>query len=151
VNRSVRDGLVAAGLPLAAAAVGSLGSRRAPALYARLRKPGWAPPAGAFGPVWTALYVMIGAAGWRVRTRSEPDVESLHVLQLVLNAAWPATFFEVRDRRVALAVIAALDLTVGAEVLLLLRRDPAAAGLLTPYLLWSLYATALTAAVSDPD
>lgn len=145
-----RNGLLAAGPPLAAALVGGVGSRHAPAVYARIRKPRWAPPAGAFGPVWTVLYVMIGCAGWRLRTRQSPSaVEALHVVQLLLNALWPWTFFEVRDRRTALVVIAGLDATVAAEVLLLLRRDGRAAGLLLPYL-WSLYATALTAAVSEP-
>jgi tryptophan-rich sensory protein len=101
--------------------------------------------------VWTSLYTMIAGAGWRVRTRRPGSVaEPLHVAQLVLNAAWPWTFFEVRDRRAALAVIVALDLTVAVEVLVLLRRDRTAAALLAPYLLWSLYASALTAAVSDP-
>jgi tryptophan-rich sensory protein len=46
--------------------------------------------------------------------------------------------------------VAGLDVTVAAEALLLRDRDRLAAALLVPYLLWSLYATALTAAVSDP-
>jgi tryptophan-rich sensory protein len=116
-----------------------------------LRKPGWAPPAGLFGPVWTVLYAMIGGVGWRVWTRQPGSaIEALHVAQLLLNAVWPSTFFEIRDRRVALAVVAGLDVTVAAEALLLRDRDRLAAALLVPYLLWSLYATALTAAVSDP-
>jgi translocator protein len=46
--------------------------------------------------------------------------------------------------------VVALDLTVAAEVAVLGRRDRVAASLLAPYLAWSLYATALTAAIPDP-
>lgn len=33
--------------------------------YVQLAKPAFAPPGWLFGPVWTALYVLIGLAGWR--------------------------------------------------------------------------------------
>jgi tryptophan-rich sensory protein len=56
-----------------------------------------------------------------------------------------------RNRTAALALIAALDIVVAAEIAAAAPRDRAAAVLLAPYLAWSLYATALTAAVADPD
>lgn len=68
--------------------------------------------------------------------------------QLTLNAAWPFTFFAARDRSTALAVIAALDVTIAAELAVAARRDRTTAALLAPYLMWSIYATALTAAVN---
>ena len=143
--------LVAAVVPVAAAAgLGGLGSRDAPATYGRLHKPDWAPPAGAFGPVWSALYVGIGVAGWRLRGAGSAATKRLHLAQLALNAAWPAVFFTVRDKRASLAVIGALDAVVAAEVLRLRREDPVAAALLLPYLAWSGFATALDAAVGDP-
>jgi benzodiazapine receptor len=97
--------LAFAALPVVAAAgVGGLGSRRAPSTYARLDKPAWAPPAAAFGPVWTALYGAVTVVGWRCYTASP------------------------RAR----------------------REDRRAAALLTPYLAWCAFATALNAAVSEP-
>jgi tryptophan-rich sensory protein len=72
------------------------------------------------------------------------------VSQLALNAAWPFTFSTAHERTAALAVIVALDLTIAAEVATAARQDRPAALLLVPYLAWSLYATALTAAV-EPD
>jgi benzodiazapine receptor len=136
-------------LPVAAAAgLGGLGSRRAPTTYARLDKPSWAPPASAFGPVWTALYATVAVVGWRVHTAS-PAARRLHLAQLALNAAWPAVFFSAGQRRAALGVIAALDVAVAAEVAVLGRLDRPAAALLTPYLGWCAFATALNAAVSD--
>jgi benzodiazapine receptor len=137
--------------PVAAAAVlGGLGARRAPEVYSQLRKPRWAPPAAAFGPAWSALYLTIGVAGWRISESASPRTKALHLAQLALNGAWPAAFFGVRDKRAALTVIALLDLAVAAEVIRLGREDPGAAALLVPYLGWSAFATALNAAVSDP-
>jgi tryptophan-rich sensory protein len=140
----------AVGPVLAAAGLGGLGARNAPETYRRLVKPGWAPPAAAFGPVWSALYVGIGAAGWRLSRSASTATKSLHVAQLALNAVWPVVFFGVRDKRSSLVVIALLDGAVTAEVVRLRREDPTAAVLLLPHLAWSGFATALNAAVSDP-
>ena len=88
-------------------------------------KPTWAPPAGVFGPAWTALYAAIGVAGWRLWTRDAGRAAlGLHVTQLALNAAWPFTFFAARNRTAALTVIAALDLTIAAELANRARQPP---------------------------
>jgi len=149
--RSTGGLLFAVGTAAAAAGIGSIGSRRAPQVYPQLDKPEWAPPAGLFGPAWTLLYATIGVTGWRLWTRDAGrTVLALHVTQLALNAAWPFTFFAARNRTAALAVIAVLDVTIAAEIAAAARKDRTAAALLAPYLVWSLYATALTAAV-HPD
>ena len=150
-RRSAGGLLFGIGTAAAAAGIGSLGSRRAPHVYPQLDKPAWAPPAGLFGPAWTVLYAAIGIAGWRLWTRDAGrTVLALHVTQLALNAAWPFTFFAARNRTAALAVIAVLDVTIAAEIAVAARKDRTTAALLAPYLVWSLYATALTAAV-HPD
>ena len=141
---------LAAGGSVAAAAIGGLGARRAPQVYSRLEKPAWAPPAGVFGPVWTALYTAMGVAAFRLARRQVHRALRLHLAQLVLNALWPVAFFSARHRRASLAIIVALDGLVAAEVLAAAREDSVSAGLLTPYLAWCLFATALNAAASDP-
>lgn len=134
--------------PVAAAAIGGLAARDARAVYARLHKPGWAPPGRVFGPVWSVLYTLIGLVGWRVGSRR---TAVLHLLQLALNASWTPLFFGARRRRAALSVSDALDAAVAAEIAALLcDGDRRSAALLTPYLAWCVFATALTAAVSDP-
>lgn len=101
--------------------------------------------------MWTALYGMIGATGWRMSRRGvAPQVWVIHAAQLTLNAAWPWAFFTVRDKRLSQAIILPLNVLVGVEIAELLHRDRLAAGLLTPYLVWSLFAAALNAFVSDP-
>ncbi|GAA3808820.1 TspO/MBR family protein [Nocardioides panacisoli] len=134
---------------LGAAGLGGLGSRNAPSTYATLEKPDWAPPAAAFGPVWTTLYATIAVAGWRAYGAS-PRARRLHLTQLALNAAWPSVFFSAGRKPASLAVIGALDATLAAEIVALRRDDKLAAALLTPYLAWCGFATALNTAVSEP-
>jgi translocator protein len=121
-------------LPVAAAAgFGGLASRKAPTVYQRLTKPVWAPPASAFGPVWSTLYLAIAVAGWRIHATGSPMTRRLHLTQLALNGAWPAAFFGSRDKRASLVIITALGLSLGLEVARLRREDRRAAGLADRY------------------
>ena len=139
-------------LPVGAAAgLGGLAARDAPVVYGRLAKPSWAPPASVFGPVWSVLYLTTGIAGWKLFRSASKRTKTLHILQLSLNAAWPALFFGVRDKRSSLVVIALLDASLAAEITSLRREDPTAASLLLPYLAWSAFATVLNATVSEPE
>lgn len=143
--------LFAAAPPVVAAALGGRAARDAPQIYGRLDKPGWAPPAGVFGPVWGVLYTLIGVAGWRMTRRPNSVAMALHLAQLGLNASWTPLFFGAGRQRAALAISVLLDLTVAIEMSVLVREgDRVAAALLTPYLAWSGFATALTASVSNP-
>jgi translocator protein len=63
----------------------------------------------------------------------------------------PCSFFGIRDKRASLMIIAALDLSLGFEVVRLRLEDRRVAGLLVPYLAWCGFATALIAAVSEPE
>ncbi len=152
VKSADRRRLSFAVLPVAAAAgIGGLGALRAKTVYQRLDKPAWAPPATVFAPVWSTLYVLIASAGWRVSANASRRTRALHLTQLALNGAWPAVFFELQDKRASLAIIALLDLSLGLEIAMLRREDRVAASLLMPYLAWTAFATALSAAVSEPQ
>src|SRR4029077_13563148 len=50
----------------AAGSVGAIASARAAAFYGQLSQPSWAPPAWLFGPVWSALYLLMAVAAWLV-------------------------------------------------------------------------------------
>jgi tryptophan-rich sensory protein len=73
--------------------IGALAAREQDeAFYESLRRPGWAPPAEVFSPVWTALYATIALAGWLVARqglgrRAVRVALALFVAQLALNAA----------------------------------------------------------------
>ncbi|HEX7335741.1 MAG TPA: TspO/MBR family protein, partial [Gemmatimonadales bacterium] len=53
-------------LSATAGALGGIASRDAADFYGALVKPDWAPPGWLFGPVWSALYVLMGIAAWLV-------------------------------------------------------------------------------------
>jgi hypothetical protein len=58
----VLGSIVWVALPLLTGAIGGIASKSAPTFYAQLVKPEWAPPPWLFGPVWTALYLLMGIA-----------------------------------------------------------------------------------------
>ena len=59
-------------LTAAFAALGAFASVHAAVFYAQLDRPGWAPPAWLFGPVWSLLYLMMAIAAWRVGRAAAP-------------------------------------------------------------------------------
>lgn len=138
----------------AAAAVGAVASAKAGAFYGQLARPGWAPPAWLFGPVWTVLYLMMGIAAWLAwwerrqgGARGLGGALSLFLIQLAANALWTWLFFAWRRGALASAEIVVLWILIAATIVAFWRIRPLAGVLLVPYLLWVSYATALTLAV----
>ena len=115
-----------------------------PAYYRGLRKPSWAPPSWAFGPVWTALYALIGVAAWIVDGRGGRAALRLWAAQLALNAAWTPIFFGLRRRGLALVEIVVLWAAVVATTIAFFARSNLAGALMVPYQAWVSFATVLT-------
>lgn len=145
--------VLAVGLCLMVGAVGSLVTTpKIPTWYAGLAKPAWTPPDALFPIVWTTLYVLMAVALWRLWQLHRPSPGRrlaiwLWFVQLALNALWSPVFFGMEAVGAALAVILVLWLAIAATIWAAARIDHVAAGLLTPYLLWVSYATALNAAI----
>ncbi|QIG43683.1 tryptophan-rich sensory protein [Nocardioides anomalus] len=136
-------------LTLAAAAVGTLGTKPDSAWYRALRKPSWQPPAVAFPLVWTPLYAAIAWSTGRAAAAEEERrgrYLALTGANLAVNAGWCWAFFTARSPRGGLATIAVLDALNLALLRETVRRDPAAAAALAPYVAWTGFATALNAA-----
>jgi len=130
----------------AAAAIGAVASLNAPAFYASLARPGWAPLASVFGPVWTLLYSLMGIALWRVwrsPSRHAPAI-ALFLVQLVLNALWSWLFFYWHLGAPAFAWIVVLLAMIMATMVTFWRVNRVAALLLVPYLGWVAFASILT-------
>jgi tryptophan-rich sensory protein len=129
----------------AAAAIGGIWtSRSVGTWYKELQKPSWNPPSWVFGPVWTALYLMMGISLWLVWRERAPALPlGLFALQLVLNAAWSGLFFGLRLPGAAFAEIVLLWLAILATVLTFRPIAPVAAVLLLPYLGWVSFASVL--------
>ncbi|HWU84981.1 MAG TPA: TspO/MBR family protein, partial [Rhodocyclaceae bacterium] len=134
-----------------AAAVGAMASVQAPAFYAQLHKPDWAPPAAAFGPVWSLLYALMGVAAWRVWRcggfRATGTALALFLVQLAVNALWSWVFFVWHLGLPAFVHILLLWLLVAATLLLFWRISRLAGALLLPYLLWISFAAALCGSI----
>ena len=143
------------GIVLTCLAVGALGglvtSAAIPTWYATLAKPTWTPPGWLFGPVWTALYVAMAVAAWRLWRRDGLVEERLPLvlfaLQLLLNGAWSWIFFGARAPCAALVEIVFLWLAVAAATVFTFPRDRVAGWLYVPYLAWVTFATALNASI----
>ncbi|ACI92765.1 CrtK protein [Afipia carboxidovorans OM5] len=121
--------------------------------YAGLVKPSWTPPPFVFPVVWTALYILMGVALWRLWERCEPSTArtraiALFLLQLVLNAAWSPLFFGAHAIRFALADIIALLVAISFAIAASARVDRLAAWMLVPYVLWVAYAATLNAGIA---
>jgi len=131
-----------------AAVVGGLAAADARTVYSGLELPPFAPPAWLFGPVWTVLYLGIAVSGWLYwKSRGDRAGLGWYAAQLVLNAAWTPLFFAAGAYTVALVDIALLDVAIAVTALYFRRTSRVSAALLLPYLAWTLYATALNAAI----
>ena len=129
------------------AAIGAAASLQAGVFYAELVRPGWAPPASLFGPVWTLLYAMMAVSAWLIWQRREIGLArvalAVFVVQLVLNALWSWLFFGWRLGALSFADIVVLWLLIAVTLVLFYRIRPVAGLLLVPYLAWVSFASVL--------
>lgn len=134
-----------------AAAIGAAASIDAGPFYAQLARPEWAPPSSVFGPVWTALYVLMGVAAWLVWRvdgfRAARAALTLFLIQLSANALWSWLFFGWHRGALAFADILLLWVLIVLTLVAFWRARALAGALLVPYLLWVSFAAALNYAV----
>ncbi|MBI3759905.1 MAG: tryptophan-rich sensory protein [Deltaproteobacteria bacterium] len=140
--------IVFIGVCFAAAGFGAIFTRTALTdWYPTLHKPSWNPPNWIFGPVWTALYLMMAIAGWMVWLDREVHPVAMALtffaLQLILNASWTAIFFGLRNPGAAFVEIVVLWLAIVATILLFAQIRSAAAWMLVPYIAWVTFAASL--------
>lgn len=132
------------------AAVAAFGGQfQAGAWYEGLTKPSWNPPSWVFAPVWTALYVCIAIAGWRIWRKAVRFVPSLviWIVQLLLNGCWSLLFFGLHRADLALLDIVALLASIIAFIVIARRHSRLASWLFIPYAAWVAFATALNFAI----
>ncbi len=143
--------IVAVVVTFAFAAIGTLATTGGlDPWYAGLEKPSWTPPSWLFAPVWTALYIAMAVAAWRVWSASGPRAWPAliaYMIQLALNAAWSVLFFGLENPAAAAVDIVALLVAIVVTMILFARHDRVAALLLVPYLLWTSFATALNLSI----
>ena len=119
--------------------------------YQELAKPPFNPPDWVFAPVWTALFLMMAVAAWRVwRYRQNLGRRSAMVLfatQLALNVLWSCLFFGLMAVGTALIEIFVLWVTIVVTTVSFRRIDRVASWLMLPYAIWVSFAAVLNAAI----
>jgi len=115
--------------------------------YPSLLKPPGTPPSWVFGPVWSILYLLMGAAAWLVwRQRIHEDVWlalALFMVQLILNGLWSFVFFRLRRPGAALVEITVLLAAIAMTAMRFAELSRLAFWPMTPYFAWVLYASYL--------
>ncbi len=120
--------------------------------YPGLAKPAWTPPSWVFAPVWTALYVMMAVAAFRVWC-TNPRFSATRLalifffVQLGFNLAWSFCFFGLRSPGLALVDIALLWAALALTTYAFFDRERIAGLLMLPCLAWVSFAAALNWAI----
>jgi len=145
--------LLSLGACLSAGAIGSIFNIAAiPTWYVTLNKPFFSPPNWIFAPVWTALFIMMGASLYLVWKEGFGKVDvkkGVHIfsIQLVLNLLWSAVFFGLKAPLAAFIEIIALWVFIWLTIKQFKKVSKTAAWLLVPYLCWVSFATLLTLSI----
>lgn len=123
-----------------------------PNWYAGLTKPWFNPPAWIFGPVWTALYLLMGISLYLTWIGKKSKKRSCALkafgIQLGLNSLWSIVFFGWQLPWVAFGEIIVLWLFIGLTILKQLKVSKLAAYLMLPYLVWVSFASILNLAIA---
>jgi tryptophan-rich sensory protein len=118
--------------------------------YTTIQKPSFNPPNWLFGPVWSALYTMMGVCFYLINSSYHPlkkTAQYLFILQLILNSLWSIIFFNFHTLGLAFAEIIVLWFII---LFLILKSKPInkwCSILLVPYLLWVSFATLLSGSI----
>lgn len=123
-----------------------------PLWYQYLNKPFFSPPNWIFGPVWTALYFLMGVSVYLVWTKSPVKKEAKKALnyfliQLGLNFLWSIVFFNLRSPMLAFLVILALLYFIYKSCESFSKISKPAGQLLIPYLAWVSFASILNLSI----
>lgn len=120
--------------------------------YPDLIKPSWTPPGWIFGPVWTALYLLMAISVWLIWNREQLSgyhfqPYALFFLQLALNLAWSWIFFYLKSPLLALINIILLIGVLAYTIYTFWKISRLAASLLIPYWLWIVFAATINAGI----
>ncbi len=116
--------------------------------YSTLITPSFNPPNWLFGPVWTALYILMGIAFYLV-WKSEPgngikkQAIILYIIQLALNFCWSFIFFYNEAPGAAFAEILLLWIFILLTIIYFFKISKPAGWLMVPYLCWVTFAALL--------
>ncbi|MCR1949497.1 MULTISPECIES: TspO/MBR family protein [Clostridium] len=116
--------------------------------YETLKKPFFNPPAIVFPIVWSILYILMGIAAYRIYMRNKQGIDDkgayfFYLVQLIFNLMWSFIFFTFRLYAISFFWIIILFVLVIITFIKFIKVDKIAAILLTPYMLWLVFAGVL--------
>ncbi|HOD48878.1 MAG TPA: tryptophan-rich sensory protein [Candidatus Hydrogenedentes bacterium] len=115
--------------------------------YDALVKPAYNPPAWIFGPVWTALYIMMAAAfvvfALKCKGRTRWLGLTVYTVNIMANLLWTPLFF--RWHLIGVAFVDCFFIAASAWFVIVWfwRATRVGALLLIPYALWTSFASVL--------
>lgn len=138
-------------LPLALGSIaGFFTSSSVNSWYLTLNQPSFNPPSWVFGPVWTALYLLMGYSFFLIWTlkpsRQRRKAIVLYLVQLTFNFVWSIIFFHYKSIGIALADIIVLWILILLTINAFYKLKTTAAFINIPYLLWVTFAAVLNLA-----
>ena len=109
--------------------------------YSEIILPSFNPPSWVFAPVWTALYIMMSLAIWRVWIKlSDKKILAIYFYHLFFNATWSVIFFGFHLIELALFNLIIILFFIIKLMQIYFKKERFSFYLMVPYLLWSSYA-----------
>ncbi len=144
MDKNLKKRLISWAIPLAVGGLATLLSGGND-LYWIINQPPLSPPAWVFPLVWTALYIAMGEAAYRVLTSGADPTQikkalTAYGVQLFLNFLWPLLFFGGQMYLGAFILLIVLWIAILITARRFSRIDEIAGDLLLPYLLWVTFA-----------
>lgn len=118
--------------------------------YVTLIKPSFNPPNYLFGPVWTALYVLMGVSFYLILNSAKADKNKLigiYLFQLTLNILWSFIFFKFHALGIAAIEIILLWFSILMMIIMFYKTNKWAALINIPYLMWVSFASILNISI----
>jgi tryptophan-rich sensory protein len=142
--------IVAIAIPQIAGGIGAIFTTpKIQTWYSGLHKPFFSPPNWVFGPVWSALFLLMGISlflVWKKKKLGDKVFNSFWI-QLGLNVLWSIIFFGLENPGLALLEIILLWIFIKKNINSFYKVNKKASALLYPYLAWVSFASLLNAAV----
>lgn len=123
--------------------------------YKNLKKPMFQAPSWLFAPMWMVIYLLLFVSLVLIINAPASKLKNyayiVFSIQMLLNFAWMPVFFKEKKICPAFIISLLLFFSVLAMVIIYFKISIIASLLLIPYLLWSLYATAINLYICEAN
>ncbi len=116
--------------------------------YSQLILPSFNPPSWVFAPVWSALYLMMSLAIWKICINtSDIKLLKIYFIHIFFNSTWTVVFFGFHQ--IGLALFNLIIILIFIIILMkeYFGKDKISFYLMIPYFLWASYAFILNSTI----